>query len=553
MKSSAKSRKIKGVLIVIACIVVVFSLFFMFGTNILKSSYALDSTSISNTDNKNFTLNSFKFKNKNVKNNDKLYFDVDYNYNGQLSFISLGLENINTLQGYYFSTTNLQYFDLNNAMNYLATGEYRIIMLSFFPTSGSGFDEAIYYKNSQLSSEPEDNIQLFDFSNQNIFITDDNAVQDTKTDNADEIDSSTSSTNSKNNVADYVMSINTKSASIGEKVSLNIGLSPSQDNKNEKIDIAMLSFTNSSDKTTLNVYVKDLNSNPYFIVPSSTTVGSYYLDYMYLILESGEKIYYKMSEQDSSGVFAYDSSFNVIQKEIDKTKYVLNNEQYNDNVIDDLSKLNNDALITINANNNSVIDEKIFNLIKDTKRTLFIDYGKSQWIFSGSDIVSPKTIDVSTFVENLSTSDYYNDFLKKNISNTSSAMLRFSDNGSLPGKTLIRLDSDEISKFIDGNKLSVYYYKEDSDKLIKVALEIQKNNNFYEFYLNHNSKYILTSNKINSSIVSDDRNLLSLNTSNDNKELDNNIVIYVLSGLAVVVVLVIIVIFISKRKRKKNR
>ena len=43
------------------------------------------------------------------------------------------------------------------------------------------------------------------------------------------------------------------------------------------------------------------------------------------------------------------------------------------------------------------------------------------------------------------------------------------------------LDTEEVWEYIIPDDL--YYYDEDSDSLLKVALEIQKSNGYYEFYI----------------------------------------------------------------------
>ena len=55
-------------------------------------------------------------------------------------------------------------------------------------------------------------------------------------------------------------------------------------------------------------------------------------------------------------------------------------------------------------------------------------------VFSGTDITSPKSIDVSVLLSKLAgDNEYYDSFLKNNVT-APSAMLKFSDNGDLPGK-----------------------------------------------------------------------------------------------------------------------
>lgn len=475
-------------------------------------------------------LNSISFINSNVTSDDKLYFDINYEYPDELglSFMSIILKNIDTQQKYYFSSDNLKYIDLSKSMEYLVPGNYVIDMIGLFPKDRT-YEGASYFQQFGATEEGmEPNINAFDFSNQVITIEDhihqDEAIS--------------------TEIASYVMSLTTQSASIGDQVSLNIG--PSTPEVNDKLENVLLSFNNNDDGSVLNVYVKSLANNPYFLIPSTATIGSYTLDYAYLTLSSGNKIHYK---NDGKVIFAYTSQFNIVEKPIDSTKYIFNNEDYNSSVDSDFSKLDQDAIITVNANKNPVISKNLFETIQNTKRTLLIEYGLSQWVFSGTDITNPKSIDVSTIVENLGSSEYYNRFLKKNVS-SNSAILKFSDNGELPGKVLIKLDSQFLDNVINFDDLYVYYYEEDHDQLMKIAMEVQKNDNFYEFYLNHNSKYIISPKQINSKVVSNNTEILKLN--NPVQVEKNQIpIILIFSILVGIVVIVMTACFLKKKKLVK--
>lgn len=271
----------------------------------------------------------------------------------------------------------------------------------------------------------------------------------------------------------------------------------------------LLSYTNEKDGNVINVYVKAIDEKPYIIVPSTATVGKYNLDYGYLTFVDDTSERYKNT---ATKKFAYNASFIVKEKPMDTSKYVFSNEKYGKDVIDTLNKLDDDAIVVVDANTMPLIDEGVFSFIRDTKRTLIIEYQDSQWIFNGLDINNPKVVDVRTILTKLTKdSDYYNSFLKENVQGPS-AMLQFSENGDLPGKTLIKIDKASVDTLLNNpDNIYVYYYKEDTDQLVKVAMEIQSNDGFYEFYINHNSKYIMTTKEIVTDIVSEDVDMLSLN------------------------------------------
>ena len=309
----------------------------------------------------------------------------------------------------------------------------------------------------------------------------------------------------------------------------------------------MLSYTNETDGNIIDVFVKSINSNPYIVIPSNATVGKYNLDFGYLTFTDDTAAKYKNTDDK---VFSYNSSFIVKEKPMETSKYYFNNESYDQSVLEDLNKLDNDAIITVNASSFPIINEEVFNSIQNTKRVLIIEYETSQWVFNGADIKNSKTIDVSILFSNLTeNNEYYNSFLKTNIKSPS-AMLQFTDNGDLPGKVLIKIDKESINAYLENpNSVYVYYYKEDTDQLVKVAMEIQSNDEFYEFYINHNSKYIITSEEIKTKVVSDDASLLSLNQQSVVIQQQSLPISYIIATICGIVAIIITITVYTKKKQ----
>ena len=147
-------------------------------------------------------------------------------------------------------------------------------------------------------------------------------------------------------------------------------------------------------------------------------------------------------------------------------------------------------------------------------------------------------------------------------------ILDFAENGELPGKCLIRIKSAEnISNVLNNNVAKVYYYNENEDNFDKVKMHtILTDDNYYEFYINHNSKYVMTVAEIDNKYVSNQTNDLVLNeqnsTSNSNTKasenkansnsvLDNKtfLMLIIIIGLCIVV----IVLVVSEKANKKNK
>ena len=475
-------------------------------------------------------MKSFNFKEKEVKQNDKLYFDIDYEYDGEgLSFISFFLVNKQTGTPYYFSSDNFKYIDLSNAMEYMEPGEYALTDVTLFPMEFE--DETrtpTTYSSEAGSTTPdvENAVQYFDFSDQIITVTED-------------VPSNSSHARNK-----LKLNLNTKKAATGEKINLEVDYSGYYG-----IEYMLLSFTNENDNSKLNVYVKEIYGNPYFIIPSNATVGNYKFNYAKATLYSGEKELYRVKDKNLE---LKNGKFQIVQKEFDSSEYSFNNEDYGKSVEHAIAKLDNDAIITVNANTSPIISKSLFKLIKDTNKVLFIEYGSSEWVFNGSDIRKPKSVDVRTVIENIKDSSNYNKFFKKHV-NKHSAMVNFSNNGELPGKVLIKLDSRRLEKIIKGQKANIYYYQEGKKKFQKVAMEVQKNDGFYEFYIDHNSKYVVSSKKVKDSVVSKDESMLELNTvQKDKNDIFNIYTIIALGAGGLLILIGIISLIVSKAKKKKG-
>ena len=316
----------------------------------------------------------------------------------------------------------------------------------------------------------------------------------------------------------------------------------------------MLSFTNEEDGNIVNVYVKSINYRdgaPHIIIPSTATAGKYKLNYGYLTFVDNTSERYSNTDNKT---FAYNDTFVIKEKEMDKTKYEFNNEEYNEAIAKDLGKLDDDAIITVNANNLPLVGEELFKAIQNTKQTLIIEYNSSRWVFNGTDIKNPKAIDVSILFEKLTTdSEYYDSFLKENVTGPS-ALLKFSDNGDLPGKVLIKIDKEDVDVALNNpSKVYVYYYKEDSDKLVKVAMEIQSNKDFYEFYINHNSKYILTTEEAVAEVVAEDTDLLALNHELVIQQQQQLPITYILATVCGVLAIGLLISLLGKKKQSQQQ
>lgn len=466
------------------------------------------------------SLKSFDILTTQLYQGDKLYYNIDYT--SDISFIGIGAKEVSTGEPFYISTSDLSkgYFDLanKNGNTHSGVGTFKLTSVTIGKKEGVEF----YSIN-----ECGDNSGCIKYDFNDIEFT----IKEKE--------------NNTVGIFDYVMTMDFQTVYVGEKVSVNFG-SPKEFNGKEidekPLSNVMLSFSNQSNGEVLNVYLNSLDNNPYFIVPSTASAGKYSINYGYLTFTDGTSQKYQNNDEK---VFSYESTFEVMEGKINNDSYSFNSEDYNGRVKEEITALDDDAIITINANNFSIIYKEIFELIKDTNKTLVINYQNIRWVFNGKDIKNPKTIEVSVKLGKLGDDIKISD---DNIKDNA-ILLEFNNNGELPGKALIKIDSNDVLEYFDSEVMYVYYYNEDGT-ILKVAMEIKKNNGFFEFYINHNSKYILTKNEIKKDIVLASDNILKDNTKNE--ILKSNTTLYILLGVGVLIIVVISIILIKRRKKVRK-
>ena len=360
-------------------------------------------------------------------------------------------------------------------------------------------------------------------------------------------------------IKDLRPSIKLKQFNISEEIvkigeTLNVGFSTDR-----KIESAMLSLYNETANDSMTVYLKASGSIDHytFVVPSTAKEGKYVIENLILKGTNGETA--SLTVNDSKFL----NDYITVKKEIVNTKTVVfNNDSYNNTVMNNIRLSDDNAVITVTADTNSIIAKEIFEAIANTKRTLIVQYKNSEWVFNGIDIKNPKDIDASMLISEISSEDFYESKVAAGIGDNT-MLLKFADNGNLPGKVLIRLKSEKLDSIFKGESIFVYYYDKDVDSLYKVATEVHKTDGYYEFYINHNSSYVLSAKKIDDTYVSEDTNKLDLNkdlksstktTGKTKEKKDSDDTYKIVAGvLAGVVIVLAGALVIPKVVKKKNK
>ena len=302
--------------------------------------------------------------------------------------------------------------------------------------------------------------------------------------------------NEKNKIELNKISLSNTSAKAGDKVSLTVAAT-------QKLSSVKLTFK-SNKNNSFEVYASDLTGNPYIIIPSNAKADTYYLHQA------------TITSNDSSNIYTngtnYKFNINLEVKEASEVtkSYAYNNKDINDEIIKKIYNGNDQLEVTINADDDSVISSELFNSIKGTKKKIIINYKENQIVFCGNDIEESKSIDASISTNIVKKDDEISKLIDNGV------VVNFSSNGNLPGKALVRVKiTDEMKNTFGNSKIYVYYYNEDSNKFNTITDNISANNGYYEFTINHNSRYVLTSIEIDDSLITTDTsNIVGFQQSN---------------------------------------
>ena len=330
------------------------------------------------------------------------------------------------------------------------------------------------------------------------------------------------------------ISVKNSEVKLNEKVNVTIDTA-------KKISTAEFVFSNDNENITVNL--NELNtSNTYFIVPITASEGTYKLDYVTLKDIDGKEYQYRSGE-DYNKIKHFDFNVSLTIKSEEDSSNLLNldSAKITPEMIEKVKELGKNAVIEINANDNPTISKELFEAIKNTNKTIIIKYKNLEWAFNGLDIETAKQIDVST---NIYKTNREADIAGK-VSN--GLIIDFSNNGELPGKSLIKIyNSEIISDIMNKNNINVYYYNEETQKFEIIKLNVEYNiKGYYEFYIDHNSKYVITTDKIANEHIS-----------NANKVETDKINIKLITIILASIVLLAIItatIIIVRKKSKGNQ
>lgn len=143
--------------------------------------------------------------------------------------------------------------------------------------------------------------------------------------------------------------------------------------------------------------------------------------------------------------------------------------------------------------NSHIANASVFSALKGTNKSVELQNGMVSWTFNGKDIVNdPKDIDLSVELINKdNVSDSSDRDLLQRVNDANPILIKFADNGVLPGKALIKLNLGKDNANKKG--MFLYYYNPVTNSFEKIADSLTANQDgIVEFTIAHCSEYVLT-------------------------------------------------------------
>lgn len=278
--------------------------------------------------------------------------------------------------------------------------------------------------------------------------------------------------------------------------------------------------------------------------------GKYYLQYIIMTDNDSNSSQYVSSHYPENVSGGYtgvlrkrekidDLSFEIMEE----FKYDAVTSTINNNMLEIIKSQNDDAIIMIDATNNYIVPESVFEAIKGTNKTIYIEANGYQWVFNGKDITNIKSIDTKVYSELL---------VDQNINNSSQEYIAivFANNGILPGKAKIRVKTDYTFRYVEGyEKLKLYFYNPSEEKYKELENEITlTEDGFYEFEITHNSKYVLSNKKIKQELLTNNEEITQgLVINNKVSEFIQSNYLYIIIGIVVITLVVVIIVKKTKK------
>ena len=245
-----------------------------------------------------------------------------------------------------------------------------------------------------------------------------------------------------------------------------------------------------------------------------------------------------------------ESTVNLNNYKYDTIEFAENNNEVlsleDGELIEKIKNSKDNNTIVIDISNNTIAPKELFGAIQNTNKTLVFKRNGIEWIFNGNDIERLKEVDLSFRTSIYDTRELGKDFVA----------LEFADNGKLPGKAKIRIDSSYTYQFEKGNdKVNIYYVNGNKFSEIDNNISVSEDG-YYEFEIINTSTYIISDKRISESLLVKDEEIEEDKNNDDNKvktkKKESNLPLIILIAIPSVFLIATIIIYCIKTIKMRN-
>ncbi|MBO7253138.1 MAG: hypothetical protein J6V25_11000, partial [Oscillospiraceae bacterium] len=227
--------------------------------------------------------------------------------------------------------------------------------------------------------------------------------------------------------------------------------------------------------------------------------GDFQIKYLFLYDVANNYIYYHRTDNyygDDFNSVMPDNVLNLTLSVFNTTPDVTTSVN-KDTFLHEVTQAQGDAYIVADYSGSTTLSQDVFDAIAGTDKTLDLTSDGITWRFEGSDIINPpKDIELNVTITKVEDegSDY-GESIEENLQGNPGVVMKFAENGQLPGKATIQIKVDyAMREYLGSGKgLSVYYFNNQTQKLELIAQDlIVINDTYVEFPITHCSYYVLT-------------------------------------------------------------
>ena len=224
-------------------------------------------------------------------------------------------------------------------------------------------------------------------------------------------------------------------------------------------------------------------------------------------LEAGTFILYSVEIVDKAGNYRYYSvealplplpdHLQTLQFKVFNTIPDVITSVSKDTFVEDIINASEDAMIAADFSGDATMPKEAFEAIAGTDKTLDLISEGITWRFEGSDITEEiKDINLNVDIQKVEEdSSGSGDAIEEELGGNPGVVMKFPENGTLPGKATIQIKVDyAMREYLGtGTGLCIYYYNNQTGELELVAENLVVINDTYvEFEITHCSCYVLT-------------------------------------------------------------